>query len=341
MAVFSAQTTRHHRAARFALVPFIARLLTHGPLRGDSPPLPRDDPSALTSEAVDAIKQLLNRGAWRFLSETCGWTKVRGSRLWQQPAPALTFSKQSIDLLLAIYNFTRSGGSREIAAAELPDCLGTNGDLLLHHLVFRRLRRSSLESGIGSNYIWTAWAKNPLNCAWQPALASASSDWQRLTADDIAPFLPWISEDWRANSRTASADRWFNPASLEEWCHAHSRVYRNLISTFDAAGRIDLTGFLLNEFQTNARFAEDDLAQFDRLTQGASIGERRRIARPWAEYLEIPTLLQQLYQTAYATHPIDRDQPQTEFMAHFHKVEFDNVLDILGNLRQELRPTLS
>ncbi len=204
------------RTARFAWAPFVARLLIDGRLgRGAYPGLPVDDPRALTADTVADVAEIVRRGVWAFLVRQGGWRRTRfvdpargrvsEGRLWAAPhlvPPA--FSPGSVRLLLLLFNAARSPARGARAAPErrpfelaidLPLDSSKSGDLLLHHLVFRRL----IEVFPGGGP-WTArFAANPLNLLTHAHLfksgKAAIGSLARLLDDDFHPFLPWLAHD--------------------------------------------------------------------------------------------------------------------------------------------------
>jgi len=201
--VFTEEETAWHRAANYQWVPFVVRLLSHGRLQGKTPLLPIGNSRALTKESVDAVADMMNRAVWRFLAHDCGWFRVRnlteargvGSwvRVWDR-SPELCFTDRSIDLLLAVYNGTRSEPAQEF---QLPSC-ETNGDLLLQYLVYRRL---TLQAEAGALRASPGWLCNPLTAGWSMRVPGGEEfSWDRLLEPDIIYFLPWLLTELKSGA---------------------------------------------------------------------------------------------------------------------------------------------
>lgn len=354
---FDPETTNHHRTARLVLVPWLVRFFNDGPIKGSSPSLPLGNPGALTDETVLAVQHIINRACWKFLAGECGWRKRTAvfpgnrdthsiRRLWQQgqSAPELTFSESSIELLITIFNATR----KESAPPFLPiqQCLGTNGDLLVQHLVYQRLRRTPKVFETGD---WTAapsWLCNPLNALASPDLyrdyEAPRIHWHRLFDADLSPFIPWLGANqailWHRKETS------FQEGDLEEkleWFEALTNLITEFMATAMDAERIDLTTFLLEWFALHAKQKDTNLIQFQRFTENRSLRERQNLASRWVHLLELITPLEHAAREATTTHPVERSNCQNAFLAAWEDLPFDKTAATLRELIQNLRPSIN
>ncbi len=347
------------RIARFVWVPFVARLLLEGRVT-NSPHsvLPLDEPEALTSDTVADVREIIRRGVWAYLVRHGGWRRTRfvdprtdragEGRLWQAPhLEPPTFSPGSIRLLLLLFNATRTpapapatmmpnAGPRFQPAVDLPFDLSKSGDVLLHHIVFRRLR------DVNRNDDWTArFAANPLNLLSHPHLfdvetAAAREPLARLLDDDLHPFLPWLAHDQvRAWSRlmpnhSLSSDGVLNQRQRQVW-----KTWTRLLVK---AGRYDM---LVPFVAFWSRLDPDSaLRDFERLAGDCRLEERSELARPWVELLELGTWLHKTSGRVRALHPVDREAVHQLFLTACGEYDFDRVAAGIERLIQGLRPSL-
>jgi len=358
---FSDQETAWHRTARFSLVPWVARLLGNGPLRGESKLLPWDTPEGLTDETVGALREMMNRAAWQFLARECGWRQrhavdvstrggersFRKRRLWDTAAdetlPPLRFTSEAIDLLVSAYNHTREGVRVEII--EPPSCLSANGDLLLHHLVFRRLTEAGPGLGIPREFGWNRFYENPLNALFHVVSFDESdrpaTHWQRLLEPDLAPFFPWIgsriAESWRLR---ISREPWKTPSEAGSWFGNAALLNGELIVELEE--RPDLLLFLFEVLAAQAETAEADREQFEHACESLHHHRKRSaLAVPWFDFLKTTDALESIHRDGIGLHPIERSGPEKCFLATWEEMTFSATADRLTNLRQRVRPTLS
>ena len=359
--VFSDQETAWHRTARFSLVPWVARLLGNGPLRGDSKLLPRDNPEGLTEETVAALREMMNRATWRFLARECGWRQrhavdapagrggergFRKRRLWETAAheklPPLRFTAEAVDLLVSVYNRTREG--ERVESIEPPSCLAANGDLLLHHLVFRRLTEAGPTLGVPPEFGWPRFFENPLNALFhvisfdQPD--RPATNWERLLEPDLAPWFPWIgcriADTWQLR---LARDPWKAPVEAGSWFGNLARLNGELIAELEE--RPDLLLFLLDVFTAQAETAEPNREQFERACESFSHRERSALAVPWFDFLKTADTLEAIHQETIGLHPVERSGPEKCFLAAWEEMTFPVTADRLKKLRRQVRPTIS
>ena len=339
------------RVARFVWVPFVARLLLEGRLaRTPHPTLPVDEPEALTSDTVADAGEIIRRAVWAYLVRHGGWRRTRfvdpradragEGRLWQAPhlqPPA--FSPDSIRMLLLLFNATRQPPSRQAAdetpvagspvqpAIELPLDLTKSGDVLLHHVVFRRLLQITPHP-----HDWAeGFAANPLNLLSDPQLfdvepAAARERLARVLDDDLHPFLPWLAHDWIRGWADLDPGR-------------QHRIWTTLTRLLVQAERIDL---LVPWIAFWARLDPDAVHRdFERELGGdIRLEERSARARPWVELLELGTELHEIAGGVRALHPIDREAVHQLFLTACGEYDLDRAAARIERLIQRLRPTL-
>ena len=187
---------------------------------------------------------------------------------------------------MSVYNQTRH--TARIEDLEPPACRESNGDLLLHHLVFRRLTGASRALNVEAGHHWGCWYGNPLNALCHVTSIrdpkTATPDWDRLAEPDLAAFLPWIGAriggDWRSPREALRSDLdaaagWFGglAALLGAWIES-------------ASGRPDLLVFLLEVFKTEAESAHGDLNRFEESARPLNRKEREQLSGPWADFLK-------------------------------------------------------
>ncbi len=354
--VFDTATTSLHRTARFGFVPWLARMLDGGPLRGETPELPVGDEKALTDETVAAISDIANRASWRFLARTCGWRRLDAvspgnpdahsiRRLWDDRAalPSLEFSTATPALLLTVFNATRKGG--KIGEATLPDCTRHNGDLIIHHLVFRRLCEAPQSLGLDPNFLWPAWYANPLNALFHVTSygfsVTEATRWDAVTAPGIAAYFPWIGLQLIQNTRQKDVLSWTSGKKNIQRLRAMTLLLTDLALEAERAGRIDLLGFLLRHFAEVLKASEQDFAAFERATNGFTQRERQEMAQPWADYLSFVEPLSRTSRECSEIHPIERTGPQNCFLAQWEAANFTETVECLRDFRQRVRPTFS
>lgn len=341
------------RTARLVWVPFVARLLLGGPVRGDSPPLP-SRVEALTLESVEAVSAILNRAVWQHLARTCGWRerrcvapdgRIRTGRLWQVVTgePKLRFTEASIELLLTLFRATRGDGLVE--EAELPVDLSASGDLLFAHLVFRSLHSRRTLASIPADYEWATWMGHPLNALWAPEQSPAEAvteiRWDWLSDGDLALWVPWLLEEILVENHV-EARIWSGPARVSRTRFQRAAtVLRAWMRHCRERERIDwLVPFFLF-FARAADRTSRDQRRFEDLTGRASMRERQELATAWADWLELTEELAAAHGESLALHPVEREAPVTLFLSAWEESRFGESLTALRLLRSELRPTIS
>ena len=348
---FTEEETAWHKTAQFSWVPFVARLLSQGPIRGKSEELP-DEVRALNRESIDAVKQILNRAAWRFLARECGWRRrricvlpdlqLRDARLWNQQTPELRFSHESIKLLISIYNATRN--ANRIEKADMPGCLALNGDMIIHHLVFRRLYNNRKLAAISSDYNWSTWTeKNPLSACTAFAICEKSKyvglNW--FFESDLNAFTPWllnyVADEWLRWEE----DRWQGPSSIRSGYQTQQQLCEKLIEAARQAERQDLLIPILEYYSKILDDREEHFHRFESQTQRLSMNERRKIGASWSDFLALTNPLERIRDNALGVHPVERSGPEKLYLSAWEEIDFSVALTAAGELQQKLTPRLS
>ncbi|MEM7014850.1 MAG: hypothetical protein AAF585_25600 [Verrucomicrobiota bacterium] len=348
---FTEEEKAWHKTAQFGWAPFVARLLSHGPIRGKSDELPNDI-RALNSESIDALKEIMNRAVWRFLARECGWRQRRicvgsdlqlqDARLWNQPTPELRFTHESIELLLSIYNATR--GSNRVEKARIPECLSANGDVILYHLVFRRLYENPVLASISTGYHWGGWTeRNPLNALSAFPICSDPSNvaWELLLESSMRAFAPWlvnyIADEWLRNEQA----RWQGASAIQSSFQIQKEMCCQLIEAAGQVNRQDILIPLLEYFQKNLKNRNEHLNFFESQTKRKSMSERREIGASWSDFLALTDTLEGLQQQALELHPVERSGPEKLYLSMWEELDFSEVLTTAAELQQKLTPRLS
>lgn len=354
---FDERVTRCHRTARFDLVPWLARLFGDGSVRGDSPSLPIGDETALTDETVAALQSMVNLASWRFLARECGWRRIHAvnpgnpesiskRRLWEEASAdvQLTFSTATPDFLISVFNGTRKEG--DLSGDDQATGPVTNGDLLVHHLVFRRIHDTSLAFGLGGDADLASWLRNPLNALYDPLryrkVNPEDTDWERLCRADIAMWMPWIglrmSQIWAGREKSSWACgidgglRWLEAITflLGDWGRACEKSLR-------------LDGYLgaLDYLVRHEAGSELKRTEFERENESCSLRERQERAVRWVDFLSLTQPLEESANRFAGVHPIERSGAERAFLSLWEEMRLPEVVKSLGNLSQSLRPSFN
>lgn len=326
----------------FDFVPFVVRLFSEGPLRGGTPAV-MDDPNGHTAESMHRLREIWKRAAWRFLARDCGWRALPG-RIWETQVPPLRFTADSMKLCLALYGASRTGSDWKTTV--IPACQEATGDLILHHLAFRRLRQNPLIAGLPSSYDWSAWNTNPLNTAADPLIAPAPlppEAWDLLTAEPFAPLLPWILSAWtlrwdRTDSDESEPPR---PDSWRRWQAARRRVVDGIMDAFGRAARPQHYLPFLEWFARMAPGLPRMLQKFEDATRSMPLAQRPAACADWHHMLGHALTLQSLAEEFTAIHPADREPCHRTYLAAVHSSGFAEALPAIRSARQALRPVIS
>lgn len=343
---FTAEEDQFHLRSRFELVPFVARLLSAGPLRGEGAPLPGGVGHGFTEEAVSALGEIAKRAAWGFLCREIGWSRRRvlkessecseTIRLWEQGGrEPLRFTAATIDLLLTIHAATR--GSKRIADFDFP-AGPANGDLLIHHLVLRRLQREPALGGMDNAHRFREWTGNPLNSLWLFE-DLASEGLPRLLEPDVSCWLPWIlpafSERWSDQLAGCSG-----PEDLANLAGVLASRLNELIDGIEQQRRLDLLGGLLPFFQSLGKSCEGEEERLRSLVRELPMQGRRVALGHWDALLTIGQRIESLRTASAAVHPLERSASLAVFLEHCEAMDFGRVAATLAASSRRLLPRI-
>jgi len=353
MKAFTEAETQSHLTAQFRWVPFVARLLGEGPLRGSSDPLELR-PDAVNQESLTAIKAIMNRAVWRFLARECGWTErrivtiggdLKTCRLWQQEgAPAIRFSDASVELLLTIYNGTR--GAKRINQLSLPDCHHSTGDLLLHHLIFLRLKHDPLLAGSGSHEDWTPWLSNPLNalksCVLDTRVFVSTIHWEALFSEDLRPYIPWILARIKEAWLVDETQRWVQDTKLvSQRLQIQAELISQMVRGMEGADRPDLIAPVLEYFHHLLPRRTYLKGRFDTVTRPLSMRDRTEVGKHLSDLLSITRDLTRIQSDLLSLHPVEREAPANLFLSAWEELDFTKTCCEAGEFRRQITPTLT
>lgn len=354
---FDERVTRCHRTARFDLVPWLARLFGDGSVRGDSPSLPIGDESALTDETVAALQSMVNLASWKFLARECGWRKLHAvspsvpesiskRRLWEEASTdvQLTFSTATPDFLISVFNRTRR--QEKQGDDNWAGCPATDGDLLVHHLVFRRLHDTPLAFGLEVDADQASWLRNPLNALYDPLRYRKAgpevTDWERLCRADVAMWMPWIglrmSQIWAGREQSAWA------CGIDEglqWLEAMTFLLGDWGRACEKGQRMD--GYLgaLDYLVRHEAESESKRIEFERENESSSLRDRQARAVRWIDFLSLTQPLEESAQRFAAVHPIERSGVEKAFLSLWEEMGLNGVVGSLEVLSQSLRPSFN
>lgn len=349
----------------------------------DSPDLlTQEAVEALAEIAKQATLQFLcRRGGWQQQPFTLPHEEnPQRGRLWDQRVWSdlhLAFTSDSINLLLAIFNLTRRFPKQNpppIKAAKKTErkkektpyerfvvrhqkhkedsvrwlkqyTPKSNGDLLLHHLIFRQLyARHQFERYVPVE----PFANNPLNVMTHFALFAPHEEeeqpFERLLEPDFRPLLPWLTSEWVVQWLLLEPRRWdtdlegFNRFNLRQRC-----VFTAWCALADDEEHWDLLLPLVDYYHKllDKRGPKKQwLSTFQAMIQGLRIVERQAHSALWAGTFLPAREIKRAYDQARILHPIDREAPQRLFMDEVQRLVFDEDLHALEDLIEELLPTL-
>ena len=352
------------QTATFAFTPFVARLLGDGMVMApkSATPLPVGDAKALTAEVVGAVEDMAARGVWAWLWQSGGWRATpyadprrddpRQGRIFDSPAvraAPLRFSVASITRLILTYNLVLTKTQKE-SAAEIAR-LGmlareANGDLLLEHLLFLRLR----ERRPNDQAALAQAAVNPLTRLIAPEWAELPEEetlresLERLLEPDVVCYLPWLGLDvarrWLAMEERRWRDReaHFQPVSNAQgavfcaWAGlCRERQQWHLLAPFLYYFRA-----LLSEYP-----AANLIARFQETMQGVRLGERETVAAGYFRVLGVALAMADCARAIRARHPADRDAAGKIFLSLYAATDFEQTAAELESLLRNLQPKLS
>ena len=240
-------------AARDILVPFAARLLSGAPpSTAELNPLaklftpnglPWGRPERLSREAAEGLAEVARLGVFDWLAELgarpvsfvdAARGRLKKGRVWEHPAwasLALPFSGESITLLIAAHQLLRPCKGQEPLAALRRLTLRRDGDLLLHALVYERLRAlNGRDLKLSDEARASFCARSPL-CALLDHDAPASEGLAgRLRAlldrPALAALWPWLARHVGARWRAREGRGWPSKELIERLAAAPPRLER-------------------------------------------------------------------------------------------------------------------
>ena len=361
MTSFDAETTENHRIARFGFVPWMARFLGGGATRQKAPELVVGDANALTDETVQAIQDISNLACWRFLVRECGWRKLTAiseldsaqysvRRILDEGVvalPNLTFTTATVDLLITIFNAT--GPAQSIKKIDMPDCLSSNGDLILHHLIFRRLMMEPKSFGVSPDHRWLQWYPNPLNAILDPMGYSGDYpvkvQWQQLFTDQFKPFLPWIGEHLYQQVQSRMPMLWEEERLRDslDWLQTVTSLTGRWLEHVGSMDRPDLQCCVFDLLIQHSDMAPEMLARFEVMhkREGETIRSRQVHGEQWNAFVELIDIFATTAQDCLAVHPVERTAAEQCFLARWEDAGLEHHIVKLRDLSRTLRPSFN
>jgi hypothetical protein len=357
--------TRRHRAARFGLVSFAIDVFSRPkPRRVRSETIPVGEPEAMTREAVEALQVIMNRGTLAFLCREGGWrrlalvreghehpvegVRIVDPRVWREVGE-LRFGAAGLEALVIGFNAVtlepptrgsdqerarRKRTRTEDGAWRVPR---HNGDLLVHHVVGRRVEALGVPLHAPERRYLRA---NPLTRVVEMTQTStAASDVERVLDDDLRALLPWLDRYIVGHWERHFSTMWTTLEIFDDFQRRASAILEAWIERSHQRGRRDLLRMPLELFSrlfvgrdVEARWQQ----RFDALMQGISHRERRGYQERWARTLGQATALREAYRQARNVHPIDREAADKIFMRDYEARSFDEVAGRAEALAREI-----
>ncbi len=314
--------------------------------------LPVRRPEALTLEVVEALEEVMSRGALAFLCRQGGWRaqsvarrgkdnpmrKVRliDPRIWRREDRHLAIGDEAIDALLIGYNAVcqavgqglPSNSSRKRRDYPQSRDMGfaRNGDMLVHHIMWLKVREAPFK--INEHY-WHYLTENPLTRYARLDLRDVEAEeiLERLYAPDFGRLLEWLTPHlvacWLAEFET----RW---DTLERFQRLHEGMmgfFEALVHRARRDERRDLLRAPLAFFQ--AHFAHDNVEdqwerEFNRLARDLRFADREVYRRTWGGFMQVAWQIHEEYAATRSVHPVDREASDKVFMEAVEAVpDFD------------------
>lgn len=340
-----------HTQVHLKWIPFLVRLLSGQPAGTQGDPIPQEDETALTQEAVKTVCELSNHAVWRFLSKECGWNaeaapaitetgwRTKG-RLWQEGRIKLTFSSAIFELLLGAYN--RAVDPQAEVRIPAPD--NPNGDVLLTFLVFRGAVTCKPIRMMDDGEL-ALWLDNPLIALWAGERFGSMVEgvaWERLLEPDLRPALPWILQwmgrEWTKQARGLWETR--KLSTIAAWYEARYAAVEGLIRVATASGQVDLLKFLLGVLAREAEYFDEAEVVFRQRTEGLRLSDRQAASRAWIDFLELRESLRREHAAIRSEHPIDREPAGAAFLDAFESLGFIETSDHLRRCQDRLTPSI-
>ena len=342
----AAEQAKMQEVAAFRLLPFSVDLFQGDALRLlRATHLPLNEASALTAEVVDALAQVITRGTVAFLARQGGWRKKSvarsgadeplkpcygiGFEAWREQGRRLEFSAASIRSALFAYNAVcaaggianparRAKGARARQAYDLdidPE-FERNGDLLAHHLIWRRLRGANFHVDEATQEAFTL---NPLTqlVRLDVSARSARAILERLLAPDLEPSWPWLIEYIASSWQDEMKTRWDDLERFDRLNRGVAELGEALFEIASERGRRDYLIVMLRFFSAHLGQREEQsarLERFNRLSRSLRLSDRQFHRNLWARQVWLCCRLKQEYDEARHVHPIDRESADKVFM---------------------------
>ena len=340
--------------AAFRMLPFGVDLFQGAPLRlARSKHLPLNNAHALTLEVVEALAASIERGTLAFLSRQGGWKRrmvadagrddprhgERGisPQQWRGIGRALRFSDRSIRNVILAYNAVclasgvkpSKSRSRGAYLLELKEDLELNGDLLAHHIIWKRLHDANFRV---NDVTWHNFQKNPLTMLVElrmPSAQEASAVLDRLLQPDLAPSWPWLTEYVEAFWWFKLINRW---DSLEKFDRMNKSLAEFGEVLFARALEENRRDYLLvylefcrRHFDPEQEYERARLDAFNRLSKNLKLADRDAYRHTWARHVSLCSRLREEYDEVRHVHPIDREAADKVFMNAYERAPFAEI----------------
>ena len=384
-----ASTETFQYTANFDFVPFIVRFLQGEKFKQAHHTLPIGKPESLTLETIERFREVLNRATFSYLCQQTGWQRSlflqahkehpQQGRLWDAPNwqdLSLSFSEQSLELALAIFNISRRPPgaqttkkikskdadpkeqdtikqqlrvqNKHIKASQkhLPTLAPErNGDLLFHHIAFCRLVETKLSGKCKSE----DFANNPLNIIthfhrFDTITDEHGASFERLLAKDMTPLLPWLGLDWARQWVLTETERW--NGGLEQFHHYNQNMSTMLKHWLAlVVGKeethchllVPLVRYYERLFEKYEQ-TQPWVEQFQLMVRNLRIMERQDYSRTWIETWTPALYLKRAYDEATTNHPVEREPAQRLFMECYQHSSFKQALEKIHELTEILQP---
>lgn len=348
-----------HARAHGRWLPFLARLFESGALPLSDRGLPLGI-EGLSRQAVEAAAAILREGCLLSLIRRGGWRAVprpgaSRARLWRdaEARSALRFTEESIELALLAFQMARrplpasqrnprAPGRRQIAAALRKLRLEAPGDLLVHHLVFERLRRAGLLEGWDEDL---TCAGNPLNALFSCADGEGGEGIVEALArldGPVGAWLPWLVTDLARRWIRSEARRW---SSLDDFRAINERQsfalqYWSELGSADRSLILLPLAELYQAWMAKSWRPRSWLQTIARWTRGRPIYERQALTRRWLELYDGADAIGAAAAEVVAIHPLDREPEQAFFLERLAALGFEKRLESIAALRAEADPVI-
>ncbi len=343
--------------AAFRFLPFGVDVFQGSPLRlMRAKHLPLNRPEAMTLEIVEAMAGVIKQGTLAFLARQGGWQKravadpgrddpKQGQRgighdQWRGVGRKLHFSARSINATILAYNAvcTSSGIAspakrlktstrKNDYAPTMPLSFKHNGDLLAHHIIWRRLRDANFQV---QEMTWHNFGTNPFTqlVRLDTRKKTGENILSRMFADDMAPSWPWLTEYIAESWLLELTTRWDSLERFDRLNRGLADLGEALFEKAVAEERRDLLIVLVEFFRQHLDqegYEKARLDAFDRIARNLKLSERDEYRRTWARHVTLCWRLKLEYDEARRIHPIDRDSSDKVFMEAVERAPFGDI----------------